>query len=298
MVRTITVQGLKGRMLTHPPRDNHKRTIVFIYGIHGSLERFYGVIHFLARFGQVIVPDLPGMGGMESFYKNGKRPTLDNYGDYLADFLSQEVPEGRLTLVGLSFGFVVITRMLVRHPALSERTDMVISTMGLADGRDINIRGAYRMFANAVFWAERTRPLDRAFHYLMTRAWMMKLIYHGGSPKMKALPPADRPGFIAFESYLWRCNDMRTYGECMGELFALRQVADHVPLPVHHISTPRDHWLDVASAHRHIGEIFTEVIAHPSKLSNHGGTAYADEDEAREIIPGTVVKLLLAGDMR
>jgi len=34
---------------------------------------------------------------------------------------SKQLPEGELTLVGLSFGFVVITRMLVRHPELRGR---------------------------------------------------------------------------------------------------------------------------------------------------------------------------------
>jgi pimeloyl-ACP methyl ester carboxylesterase len=292
MVRPISVQGLNGRMLLHPDRNKSQRTIVFIYGIHGSLERFYGVIHYLARFGRVAVPDLPGMGGMESFYRTNRVPTLDAYGDYLADFIAQELPEGRLALVGLSFGFVVITRMLVRHPELSSRVDLVISTMGLADGRDINLKGLTRLVANTLFWIARTPPLGQIFQYIVTRPWVLRLTYTGQNPKMKVIKLADRPSFIAFEAYLWKCNDMRTYGQAMTELFALRQPGAHVALTVHHIATQKDHWLDVAAAEKHIGAIYDSLVLHPSNLTNHGGTAYADEDEAREIIPETVTNLL------
>jgi pimeloyl-ACP methyl ester carboxylesterase len=294
MVKPISVQGLNGRMLVHPSRGQDEKTIVFIYGIHGSLERFYGVIHYLARFGRVVVPDLPGMGGMESFYRIHKTPTLDEYGDYLADLIAREIPEGSLTLVGLSYGFVVITRMLVRHPELAPRIKLVISTMGLADGRDIKLKGLARWAATTLFLVGRTRGLGQMFQYIVTSPWVLKLTYTERNPKMKVLAPADRPSFIEFEAYLWKCNDMRTYGQCMGELFRLRQPGAHVPLPVHHIATVQDHWLDVPAAEKHIGEIFDSVTVHSSMLTNHGGTAYADEDEAREIIPASVTKLLQA----
>jgi pimeloyl-ACP methyl ester carboxylesterase len=267
-------------------------TMIFVYGIHGSLERFYGLIHYLARFGRVVVPDLPGLGGMDTFYRIDKKPTLDNYGDFLAEFIRKELPNGKITLVGMSYGFVVITRMLVRHPELTGRVDLVVSTMGLADGRDIALHGLKRFVAESVFWIARTRPLGTIMQRIIGNPWVLKFMYSSNNPKMKALAPKDRPSFIAFEAYLWECNDMRTYGEDMHELFNLTQSGDRIDLPVHHISTAQDHWLDVAQAHVHIGEIYTQVISHPSVITNHGGTAYADEKEARDMIPPSVARLL------
>jgi len=296
MVRPLELQGLQGRMLVHPSRraGGGGRTIVFVYGIHGSLERFYGVIHFLARFGTVVVPDLPGFGGMEPFYKIGRKPTLDAYGDYLAEFVAQQLPDGKLTLVGLSYGFVVLTRMLVRHPQLTKRVDLVVSAMGLADGRDVNLKWWLRLAVKALFWLGLVPPLAWLVQYFATRQWMLRLMYMGNNPKMKALKPEERPELIAFEAYLWQCNDMRTYSQCMLELFALRQEGAKVPLPVQHIATTEDHWLNIVEAQRHIGAIYDPLVVHDSKLKHHGGTAYADEAEAREIIPPGVVKLLEA----
>lgn len=293
MISPLTVQGMRGRKMVHPSRKpGAGRTIVFVYGIHGSLERFYGVINFLARFGEVVVPDLPGFGGMETFYKIGKQPTLDNYGDYVAEFLQQELPEGRITLIGLSYGFVVITRMLVRHPELHGRVDLVVSAMGLADGRDLNMKPPLRWAVETLLALGQVRALARTIQYFATRRWMLRLMYSGNNPKMKALPPKERPGLIAFESYLWRCNDMQTYCVAMKELFSLRQTNSEVPLTVHHIETEHDHWLNTDAAEEHIDAIYKKVVVHDSKLIHHGGVAYAEESEAEQIIPAGVVKLL------
>ncbi len=293
MVSPIEIQGLRGRMLVHPARGNAaKRNIVFVYGIHGSLERFYGIIHFLARFGRVTVPDLPGFGGMEPFYSIGKRPSLDANADYLAKFIEKNVGSEPLTLIGLSYGLVVITRLLERHPELQSRVALAVSVMGLADGRDIKLRGMKRFAPEALFWIGRTRPLDRILQYMTVRPWVLRSMYRPQHPKMQALSAEERPEFIAYESYLWQCNHMRTYSVCMHELFGLRATSAQIAVPVHHISTTRDHWLDIVSAERHLRQMYATVNLHNSTLSNHGGTAYAEEEEARAMIPGSVVKLL------
>ncbi len=63
------LKGLKGRYWHAPPLnkklDSH--VLVIVYGHHASLERNLGLAQYLRRFGQVIMPDLPGFGGMDSF---------------------------------------------------------------------------------------------------------------------------------------------------------------------------------------------------------------------------------------
>jgi pimeloyl-ACP methyl ester carboxylesterase len=293
MISPLTIQGMRGRMLVHPSRKSGAgRTILYVYGIHGSLERFYGVINFLARFGRVVTPDLPGFGGMETFYKVGKTPTMDAYGDYVAEFIKQELPEGNITLIGLSLGFVVITRMLVRHPELNDRVDLVISAMGLADGRDLNIKPPAMWAIRTLLLLGQVRSLANTIQFFATRKWMLRLMYSGNNPKMKALLPEERPGLIEFESYLWKCNDMQTYCVAMKQLFELRQPGAKVPLTVHHIETQNDHWLDTDAAEKHIGAVYQRLVLHDSKLIHHGGVAYAAESEAAEIIPPGVVALL------
>lgn len=294
MVSKLTVGELHGRLLTHPSRKKTKgRTILFVYGIHGSLERFYGVVHHLANFGSVYVPDLPGFGGMESYYKIHKKPSLDAYGDYLASVIESSLPPDEpLTLIGLSYGFVVITRMLARHPELHPRIDLVISAMGLADGRDIKMGFPVRQAVETLLFIGRVPYLGVLLQRIITSPITLRLTYTDRNPKMKMLPKAERPGYIAFESYLWKCNEMRTYSVAMHELLNYRPPTTHIPLTLHHIETASDHWLDIKSAAKHLDQIYFRVVIHRSELGNHGGVAYASESEAKSIIPATVIKLL------
>ena len=293
MVHPLTVNRLRGRVMKHPSRKTGKgRTIVFVYGIHGSLERFYGVIHFLARFGTVTAPDLPGFGGMDSYYKIGLKPSLDRFADYLADFIERDLPEGKITLVGLSYGFVVLTRLLERHPQLVPRVDMTISLMGMVEGSDMAMSRASRITAETVMLLARAPITSSVFGYIVSREWMLQLMYPNSHPKMKALPPGTRNDFIQFESYLWRCNDLKTWGTCLHELLNLHRPKERIPVTIHNISTKHDHWLNVPRAEAHMNEVFAKVISYSSSVSNHGGVAYEDESEAYDMIPPDMAGLL------
>ena len=103
----LEINGLTGRMLHMPAEGKHKSEILFIYGQHSSLERWWGLIQYLHHYGAVTVPDLPGFGGMDSFYKIGQKPTIDNLADYLAAFMKMRYRHKKVVIVGLSFGFVV-----------------------------------------------------------------------------------------------------------------------------------------------------------------------------------------------
>ena len=75
------------------------------------LERWWGLVQNFNEYGAVTMPDLPGFGGMDSFYTIGRRPTIDAFADYLAAFIKLRYKRKRITIVGISFGFLVATRM-------------------------------------------------------------------------------------------------------------------------------------------------------------------------------------------
>src|SRR5476651_1354705 len=103
-VYPLNMNRLKGRMLRLPAPKNKKRDILFVYGHHTRLERIFGVSEYLNKYGSVTVPDLPGFGGMETFYKIGEKPTLDNMADYLAAFVKLRYRHRRVTIMGMSMG--------------------------------------------------------------------------------------------------------------------------------------------------------------------------------------------------
>src|SRR5438105_15114146 len=109
----LYMNGLSGRMLHLPaPRGKKKREILFVYGQHSSLERWWGLALTLNRYGAVTVPDLPGFGGMTSFYKIGQEADVDTLADYLAAFFKLRYRQKKVTVAAMSLGFVIVTRML------------------------------------------------------------------------------------------------------------------------------------------------------------------------------------------
>ena len=88
------IDGLKGRYWQAPALQPSRDSCLFVmlYGHHASLERNRGLLQYLRRFGRILIIDLPGLGGMDSFYKIGKKPTLDNYAHFLHKFLKEKLP--------------------------------------------------------------------------------------------------------------------------------------------------------------------------------------------------------------
>ncbi len=59
-IAPLNMNGMQGRMLRMPAPKSYKREILFIYGHHSSLERWFGFSQVLNRYGAVTMPDLPG----------------------------------------------------------------------------------------------------------------------------------------------------------------------------------------------------------------------------------------------
>src|SRR5487761_1162679 len=83
----LNINKLEGRMLYAPANGSEDRNILLVYGHHAMLERWWSLVENLCEYGNVTMPDLPGFGGMDSFFTIGKKPTIDAYADYLAAFI-------------------------------------------------------------------------------------------------------------------------------------------------------------------------------------------------------------------
>ncbi len=84
----LNINGLEGRMMRVPAASAKKdREILLVYGHHAMIERWWGLVENLYEYGNVTMPDLPGFGDMDSFYKINRRPDIDAFADYLAAFI-------------------------------------------------------------------------------------------------------------------------------------------------------------------------------------------------------------------
>lgn len=295
-IMPLNMNGLQGRMMYMPAPSGKKREILFMYGHHSSLERWFGLAQVLNRYGALTAPDLPGFGGMESFYKIGKKPTIDNMADYLAAFVKLRYKRKPVTIVGLSFGFVVATRMLQRYPDLTKKVDMLISVAGFAHKDDF-------LFTPLRYWGYRS--MSRVFSLPITSSIFrgialhpttLRVFYartHNAKRKLGDLGEEELQQMLEVEIWLWRNNDLRTYMYTSNQILRLDNCKRQINLPVWHVGVDGDHFFDNELVEQHLQVIFTKLNSMKlSGLTKHAPTVIASEKDATPFIPAKLRRIL------
>lgn len=290
------MNGLRGRMLRLPSRKNKPaREILLVQGHHTSIERWYGFAEALSDYGSVTVPDLPGFGGMDSFYKIGEKPDLDTMADYLASVIKLRFKNRRITIAGISYGFIVTTRMLQRYPEIVKKTDFVFSLAGFAHHEDFRYSARNKRLY---------RLLSRFFSYRLTAAFfrnvclhpsVLRAVYHrtlNAKHKFEGYNEEERRALTEFEIVLWRINDVRTWTSTTHDMLTLDNCRARVDLPVHHIGVDTDHYFDNRLVEQHLRVIFSDFKAHKTRLDRHVPNILADKKEAGKLFPASLKRLL------
>jgi len=273
----------------------NKRHILFIYGHHSSIERWSGLIEVINRYGTVIVPDLPGFGGMESFRNINKKPTLDNFADYLADFIDQKIDQSKITIVGLSFGFLVVTRMLQKRPDLVDKVELLVSVAGFSNKKDFNFTltryYGYRLGTRIFSYS-----LTASFYkFIFTRPLIIKTIYKksfNAKDKFAGLSEAKLIATTQAEIKLWQLNDMLTHMSTNREMLTVNNTHTKINMPVWHVYPDQDRYFNHEQVINSFISIFSEVHPILSEHKGHAPSIIADADEADSMIPQSLKKLL------
>jgi pimeloyl-ACP methyl ester carboxylesterase len=291
----LYMNGLQGRMLRLPPPAGKKREILFVYGHHSSLERWWGVVEDLNRYGGVTMPDLPGFGGMQSLYKIGEKPTVDNLADYLAAFIKLRYKNKRVTIAGLSFGFVVATRMLQRYPDLTKKVDMLVSVVGFAHHDDFTFsRSRYLFYLFlAKFFSLRLPALF--FRNVLLHPFVLRLAYaktHNARQKFQDVKREHFKEVMDFEVHLWHANDVRTHMATTVEFLKLDNCHKRVDLPLWHISVRADRYFDNNLVEQHLRVVFNDFNSAESDMDSHAPSVIADMKTAAPLIPAKIRRIL------
>lgn len=294
-IMPLNMNGLQGRMLRMPAPRNRSREILLIYGHHSSLERWFGLAEVLNRYGAVTMPDLPGFGGMESFYKIGQKPSIDNLADYLAAFVKMRYRGRRITIVGMSFGFVVATRMLQRFPELAKKVDLMVSLVGFAHKDDFTFSPAKYWFfrlGSDFFGMPVTSNFFRgvALNPAILRAFYSKT--PNAKHKFKDLSPEDHKRMMDVEVGLWRDNDVRTYMYTTVEFLKFNNCNVKVDLPVWHVGVKEDHFFDNHLIEQHMRVIFNDFHGMTIAMTKHAPTVIASAKDAAPFVPPALRRVL------
>lgn len=279
-IMPLNINGMLGRMLHVPAPKNKKREILLIYGHHALLERWWGLVENLNTYGSVTMPDLPGFGGMDSFAKIKKEPNIDNFADYLAAFIKLRYKRRRITIVGISFGFVVVTRMLQRYPELADKVDLLVSMVGfmhkddfwMSAGARKRFRLGTRLFA--------TRPMATFIRYCCLNAFVIKTLYTrlpSSKRRFVEVEPEEFEMMKDFEVTLWQANDVRTHWLTTFEFLELDNCRQQIDLPVWHIASQGDHWFNNEIVKQHMLVVFNDYHFAEAKTKAHTPSVLADK---------------------
>lgn len=291
----LYINGLQGRMLYMPAPTRKKRDILFVYGHHSSLERWWGMMQDLNQYGAVTMPDLPGFGGMDSFYKIGKQPTIDNLADYLATFIKLRYKRKKVTIVGLSFGFVIVTRMLQKYPDLVKKVDLLISAVGFVHRGDFTFsrtRHFLYTYGALTFSAGITAIL---FRNIALNPSVLRLAYaktHNAKHKFKGTTKAEHKALMRFEIYLWHINDVRTHWSTLYQFMRLDNCKQRIDLPVWHISVDADTYFDNNIVEQHMRVVFSDFHVVKAHMDTHAPSILANKEDAAKMIPKKLRQLL------
>lgn len=296
-IKPLHVNGLSGRMLHLPAPAKTDRELLVIYGHHSSLERWWGLAQAFNDFGSVVMPDLPGFGGMDDFYRIGRKATLDDYADYLAAIMKLRYKHRRVTLVGISFGFLVVTRMLQRYPELTERVDVLISAVGFMRYDDFLFtprrHKAYVMLSKVLA----VRPFDWLFRYLALNRYTLRFAYartHNAKVKFKhaAGDHALFNSLMDMEIKLWHANHVRTHFKTTVEMLTVDNCQTRVDLPVWHVFTQNDNYFDNSVVEQHMKIVFNDYIPARIHSASHAPSVIANKKESKFLIPKELAELL------
>jgi pimeloyl-ACP methyl ester carboxylesterase len=291
----LNINGLQGRMLRVPAPKGKNREILFIYGHHASLERMFGFAEALSRYGSVTMPDLPGFGGMESFYKLGMKPSIDNLADYLAAFIKLRYKRQKITLIGISFGFVVVTRMLQKYPEIAQRAELVVSIVGFVHKDDFIFKRHNFYLVRYVSSLFSNRFPAWLFKNLALRPLFIRTTYKLVADKHVKLKDAsieERDRRIDFEIMLWHINDVRTYMDVTVSMLTLDLCQEQIDLPVYQITVMPDHFFDHKIVEQHLRVIYTDSEEIKSKMSGHSQTVIATAKDVAPFFPPKFRRIL------
>ncbi len=258
-IKLLDMNGLSGRVLQLPAPSGKTTEILFVYDQHSSLERWAGVAQFLNRYGAVTMPDLPGFGGMTSYYHIGGQPSIDNLADYLAAFVKLRYRRKRVAIVGAGLGFAVATRMLQRCPELTKHVRLLAGLWGIVHYDDLRLPPRrlrlYRLLARVCAAWLPAKFITLAY---LNRSMLSRMLARQDSV-LRLADPAARQEIIDHELALWQQNDLRTHAHTTHDRLKLDNCRSRIDVPVWYVALDKDPTIDPNRVEQHLHVTFSDV---------------------------------------
>lgn len=290
------MNGLHGRMLRLPSQSpKYTKEILLIYGHHSSIERMKGFVEILSRYGNVTVPDIPGFGGMESFYKIGDKPTIENYADYLAAFVKLRYKRKKFVIIGMSFSVPIYVKMLQKYPELTKKVEICISLVGFVHKEDLSIPKRYFIPVKLLSRFGSLKLPSMFFSLLILKEKPVKFLYSLVASKHARLlnaGPEDKKRRINMETKLWGINDFRTKMFTQTEMFNVDLCNGKVSAKMIHMNSANDLYFNKKVVDQHMQIIFDDFESCETPFEAHAPSVTATAKDIEPYIPKRIFQAL------
>ncbi|TFD45619.1 alpha/beta hydrolase [Cryobacterium frigoriphilum] len=139
-------------------------TIVMVHGFRGDHHGLEPVVAQSLAGVRIVSPDLPGFGESTPFPDHVH--DIDGYANWLADFVVQLAPTGRLVMLGHSFGSIIVSAALARGLT----ADAAVLVNPIAAPALAGPRGVLTRLAVFYYWAGARLPEPLGYALLRNRA--------------------------------------------------------------------------------------------------------------------------------
>lgn len=289
-IRAININGMNGRLMIIPAKKKSKanKKWLLVYGHHSSLERMYSVAQYMSNYGEVIVPDLPGFGGMDSFYKIGSKPSFENLAGYLNSIIKLYIRNGKFSVFSMSFGFLVVTKMLQLYPSLTKRIEKNASLVGFGSHKDFEFQGLRiklgRMLARILATGPGSKLVRITLLNKISLNFLLKHFLHKRS-KFKHLKESEIKDTIDMERELWMINDPRTHFHTLLDMMSLDFTSQKIDLKLLNIASKNDQWFNSKSVKKSLAAIYKNLTTDIANMETHGASVVATEKEVEKMLP-------------
>jgi pimeloyl-ACP methyl ester carboxylesterase len=226
---------------------------------------------------------------MDSFYKIGKKPSIDNLADYLAAFIKLRYRRKRVAIASMSFGFVIVTRMLQRYPELSKKVTLLVSIVGFAHKDDFTFsKPRYYFYLGSTHILSFRLPAT-IFRYTALNTTLLRTFYgrtHNAKHKFaEAKNAEDYRRLMDMEVSLWHDNDVRTWAYTSTQFLTFDNCKVQVQLPLWHVSVEADNYFNNRVVEQHMRVIFSGFHDAKVNVKSHAPSVVADEKAAAVLLP-------------
>jgi pimeloyl-ACP methyl ester carboxylesterase len=235
---------------------------------------------------------------MQSLYRINQKPTLDNLADYLAAFIRLRFNRKRVSIVGMSFGFTIITRMLERYPDIAKKVDITVSLIGFSHYSDFKFNSKqlvlYKNSARVCSWRLPAWLLQQT----VFRPWLMRRLYYMGRSTQQKFRDLELNTFqetVETEMALWQVSDVRTHMATTVAMLTLDNCRSTVDLPLWHVSVPGDRYFDKHRVEQHLQVIFSDVECLEARFASHPNGLTSEAKNLHALIPAKLRQRFIDG---